>query len=359
MSKTLAKSVKTSASGRIVAHHIGAGSRKWALWLDGVEIGTFNSRDVESVMAEYEASLDKLAFQLTQATQHETVYFNAKPVASIQRRSVHEANGPAWKAYNLRGELIARCWHANPEKAREILSRRIRQGLANGLANTDAQQEIREDAGIIEPEAAQTQSDAEALFSTSETGTFGIEFVWKNGTLETCTGTLGKPLRYDTLAQAMRSAFAFNRDHPAALNDSGFFRALTLGKPQAETPKTPGQIAYETDCAARPLYDDKTPRKSWAQLDDITRYSWERDPTPRWTVETPHAPVAAGDRDAFNEAREAFRAGPTPHKAANYLDAARKAHRTGDIGNIAMQDASEDVAAFLRIAPATLTRSAP
>ena len=40
--------------------------------------------------------------------------------------------------------------------------------------------------------------------------------------------------------------------------------------------KTAGQIAYEADVAARPLYHDGTPRRSWESLDSAIRWSWER-----------------------------------------------------------------------------------
>lgn len=40
--------------------------------------------------------------------------------------------------------------------------------------------------------------------------------------------------------------------------------------------KTQGQLDYEADCAERPNYQDGTPRKTWAQLSDIARDSWER-----------------------------------------------------------------------------------
>lgn len=45
--------------------------------------------------------------------------------------------------------------------------------------------------------------------------------------------------------------------------------------------KTPGQLAYETDCERRPDYHDATPRRTWANLPDYARWSWERNPTPR------------------------------------------------------------------------------
>lgn len=44
---------------------------------------------------------------------------------------------------------------------------------------------------------------------------------------------------------------------------------------------SPGQRAYEADCAAEPLYGDGTRRKTWAQLGDAVRDTWERNPTPR------------------------------------------------------------------------------
>lgn len=45
--------------------------------------------------------------------------------------------------------------------------------------------------------------------------------------------------------------------------------------------KTAGQIAYEKECESIPVYHDKTPRKTWAELSDIARWSWDRKPTPR------------------------------------------------------------------------------
>lgn len=45
--------------------------------------------------------------------------------------------------------------------------------------------------------------------------------------------------------------------------------------------KTPGELAYEADVAARPLYPDGLPRRAWHQLHDAVRWSWERNPTPR------------------------------------------------------------------------------
>lgn len=40
--------------------------------------------------------------------------------------------------------------------------------------------------------------------------------------------------------------------------------------------KTQGQIAYEADVKRKPLYHDGTPRKLWADLSAIARWSWER-----------------------------------------------------------------------------------
>lgn len=41
-----------------------------------------------------------------------------------------------------------------------------------------------------------------------------------------------------------------------------------------------GRAAYEASLAARPLYDDGTPRRTWEQLGDVERWSWERAPGP-------------------------------------------------------------------------------
>lgn len=43
---------------------------------------------------------------------------------------------------------------------------------------------------------------------------------------------------------------------------------------------TPRQ-AYEEDVRRSPLYNDGTPRRSWDELPDHVRLSWERNPTPR------------------------------------------------------------------------------
>lgn len=57
--------------------------------------------------------------------------------------------------------------------------------------------------------------------------------------------------------------------------------------------KTPGQLAYEADCALQPNYGPRDghqegmPRKTWDQLSDIARDSWERNPT----VRAYHRPV--------------------------------------------------------------------
>lgn len=49
-----------------------------------------------------------------------------------------------------------------------------------------------------------------------------------------------------------------------------------------EAQKTAGQVAYEADVAARPTYDGGAVRKTWSQLGDVEKLSWERNPTPRW-----------------------------------------------------------------------------
>lgn len=40
--------------------------------------------------------------------------------------------------------------------------------------------------------------------------------------------------------------------------------------------KTPGQIDYERDVQQKPLYHTGQPRKTWEELSEITRWSWER-----------------------------------------------------------------------------------
>lgn len=50
--------------------------------------------------------------------------------------------------------------------------------------------------------------------------------------------------------------------------------------------KTPGQIAYELELEAVPLYGPGCPRRpSWERLSEIAKRSWEKDPTPRWRKE--------------------------------------------------------------------------
>lgn len=45
---------------------------------------------------------------------------------------------------------------------------------------------------------------------------------------------------------------------------------------------SPGQVAYEQDVAAHPRYHaNGAVRPTWAQLSEIARWSWERNPTPR------------------------------------------------------------------------------
>ena len=45
--------------------------------------------------------------------------------------------------------------------------------------------------------------------------------------------------------------------------------------------KTPGQIAYEEDVRRCPEYHDGMKRPAWGKLHDVSKMSWERDPTPR------------------------------------------------------------------------------
>ena len=43
--------------------------------------------------------------------------------------------------------------------------------------------------------------------------------------------------------------------------------------------KTPGQLDYEADVQKKPLYHTGQPRKTWEELSEITRWSWERGAT--------------------------------------------------------------------------------
>lgn len=59
--------------------------------------------------------------------------------------------------------------------------------------------------------------------------------------------------------------------------DSDFF--VKLGPHPSST--TPGQIAYEIDCERKPNYHTGQTRKTWAELGEVERWDWERNPTPR------------------------------------------------------------------------------
>lgn len=52
---------------------------------------------------------------------------------------------------------------------------------------------------------------------------------------------------------------------------------------------TKGQKAYEADIKRNPFYHDGTRRRSWDDLSDIARWSWNKAPTP-----LPAAPVDTG-----------------------------------------------------------------
>lgn len=58
---------------------------------------------------------------------------------------------------------------------------------------------------------------------------------------------------------------------------------------------TKGQIAYEVECAARPVQQDGTARRTWQQLGEAERWSWERNPTPRFVYD-----VAAANMKVLN-----------------------------------------------------------
>ena len=54
--------------------------------------------------------------------------------------------------------------------------------------------------------------------------------------------------------------------------------------------KSAGQRAYESDVRARPKYDDGSARKTWAQLGEVERGSWEKNPTQREPAKQPDSP---------------------------------------------------------------------
>ena len=57
---------------------------------------------------------------------------------------------------------------------------------------------------------------------------------------------------------------------------------------------TRGQTLYAENCRQRPIYHDGTPRKTWEQLGDLARWSWER--VPRMV---PWSSLPKPDRDHF------------------------------------------------------------
>lgn len=57
------------------------------------------------------------------------------------------------------------------------------------------------------------------------------------------------------------------------------FRASETDVAIRANPDLRGRRAYEASLAAAPLYQDGTPRKTWDQLGDVERWSWERQVT--------------------------------------------------------------------------------
>ncbi len=50
-----------------------------------------------------------------------------------------------------------------------------------------------------------------------------------------------------------------------------------------------GREAYQADVQRRPTYEDGTPRKTWGQLGQAERWTWDKNPTPRHWPGTIHA----------------------------------------------------------------------
>jgi len=62
---------------------------------------------------------------------------------------------------------------------------------------------------------------------------------------------------------------------------------------------TPGHAAYIEDCARKPKYDTGELRRSWEILDDLTRWSWEREPTPRDWSSFPKEEIGISEQSAW------------------------------------------------------------
>ena len=45
--------------------------------------------------------------------------------------------------------------------------------------------------------------------------------------------------------------------------------------------KSKGEIAYEQDVCRKPTYHDGSKRKTFSELSQCMRYSWEKNPAPR------------------------------------------------------------------------------
>ena len=43
-----------------------------------------------------------------------------------------------------------------------------------------------------------------------------------------------------------------------------------------------GKEAYEVELKARPNYETGSPRPTWDKLSEIAKYSWNKNPTPRF-----------------------------------------------------------------------------
>ena len=52
-------------------------------------------------------------------------------------------------------------------------------------------------------------------------------------------------------------------------------------KEETPAPALTGKQAYEEDVRRMPTYHDGTPRRPWERLDEVTQWSWNRNPTPR------------------------------------------------------------------------------